>query len=135
MIHTYVYQSKDHRESHHECTKQDLRSAVGSLQLCTGQDAGCEAAVHAMAHVYDVEDTEAVIFVDAANVFNRLNRQVTLCNTQVIYQALAPVQINTYHNPSWMFVDGEHMLSKEGTTQGDPLAMAMYAIGIQPLTR
>ena len=88
-----------------------------------------------MAHVYDVEDTEAVIFVDAANVFNRLSRQVTLRNTQVICPALAPILINTYRNPSWLFVDGECMLSKEGTTQGNPFTMAMYAIGIQPLIR
>ena len=81
------YQSKDPREGHHEV---HLQSAMDFLQLCTRQDAGCEAAVHAMAHVYDVEDTEAVIFVDAANVFNRLNRQVTLSNTQVICPALAP---------------------------------------------
>ena len=115
-----------------KCTKQDLQSAVDSLQLCTGQDAGCEA-VHAMVHVYNAEDTEVVIFVEAGNAFNRLNRQVTLRNTQVICPALAPFLINTYRNPSWLVLDGERMLSKEGTTQGDPLAMAMYAIGTQPL--
>ena len=27
--------------------KCDLQDAVGSIQLCAGQDAGCEAAVHA----------------------------------------------------------------------------------------
>ncbi|MDA8002156.1 MAG: reverse transcriptase domain-containing protein, partial [Alphaproteobacteria bacterium] len=118
-----------------KCAKQDLQRAVGSLQLCTGQDAGCEAAVHAMAHIFAQDDTEAMIFVDAANAFNRLNRQVALRNTQVVCPTLAPVLINTYREPSWLFVDGELMLSKEGTTQGDPLAMAMYAIGTQPLIR
>ena len=41
--------------------KHDIQNAVGSIQLCAGQDAGCEAAVHAMKQVFDDEDTEAMI--------------------------------------------------------------------------
>ena len=55
--------------------KRDLQEAIGSIQLCTGQDAGCEAAVHAMQHLFTNENTEALILVDATNAFNRLNRQ------------------------------------------------------------
>ena len=51
----------------------------------------------------------------------------------IICPALAPILINTYRTPSYMFVDGEYILSKEVTTQGDPLAMAMYAFGTLPL--
>ena len=43
------------------------------------------------------------------------------------------VLINTYRDHSHLFVDSQCLLSEEGTTQGDPLAMAMYAIGIQSL--
>ena len=38
-----------------------IANAVGTIQLCAGQDAGCEAAVHAMEHVFAEEDTEAMI--------------------------------------------------------------------------
>ena len=63
--------------------KYDLQHAVGAIQLCAGQDAGCKAAVHAMKQVFADEDTEAMILVDAKNAFNCLNRKVTLliCGT------------------------------------------------------
>ena len=47
--------------------------------------------------------------------------------------SLAKVLINTYRHNPLLFVDGEVLLSQEGTTQGHPLAMAMYAIEILPL--
>ena len=110
--------------------KPDLLEAVGALQLCTGQDAGCESAVHAMKFIFEEDTTEAMIFIDA---FNSLNRQVTLHNSQVVCPALAPILVNTYRNDALLVVDGHCMMSRESTTQGDPLAMAMYAIRTQPL--
>ena len=37
--------------------KPNLQKSVGPLQLCAGHDAGCEAAAHAMAQVFN-EDEE-----------------------------------------------------------------------------
>ena len=43
--------------------------------------------------------------------------------------------INSYRCPTELFMDGDVILSQEGTTQGDPLAMAMYGLATIPLIR
>ena len=74
-----------------------------------------------------------MILVDASNAFNNLNREVTLRNILTLCPALSKIIINTYRDYSKLFVGGESIPSQEGTTQGDPLAMAMYAVAILPL--
>ena len=61
-------------------TKLDLQEAVGSRQLCAGQIAGVEAAIHAMHNLFNNEDTDAVLLVDARNAFNTLNQEAALHN-------------------------------------------------------
>ena len=38
----------------------DVKSAAGSIQLCAGQEAGCEAGVHAMKTILDDDRTEGI---------------------------------------------------------------------------
>ena len=113
----------------------DVEAAAGPLQLCAGQDGGgCEAIVHAMRKIFLDQDTEAALLIDATNAFNSINRQAALHNISVICPPLGQVLINTYRSPIPLCVTGSgEMASTEGTTQGDPLAMAMYALAISPL--
>ena len=103
--------------------------------MYAGQQSGCEAAVHAMRQIFDDPNTHAVLLVDASNAFNNLNRQTALLNIHLNCPSIAKVLINTYRNNTQLFAGGETLLSQEGTTQGDPLAMAMYAISTLPLIR
>ena len=49
--------------------------------------------------------------------------------------SLATIAINSYRQHPQLFIDKETLLSQEGTIQGDPLAMALYAISLQPLVQ
>ena len=98
------------------------------MQLCAGHKSGCEAAVHTMREIYNDSSTDGVLLVDASNAFNSLNRQTALRNVKGRCPSLATFLINTYRTNTNLFIDGETILSKEGTTQGDPLGMTMYAI-------
>uniref|UniRef100_A0A1X7VQV2 Reverse transcriptase domain-containing protein n=1 Tax=Amphimedon queenslandica TaxID=400682 RepID=A0A1X7VQV2_AMPQE len=76
---------------------------------------------------------EAVLFADASNAFNLLNRKPALVNIQKISPPLAKIPINCDRLKVPLSIDGEILHSAEGTTQGDILAMMMYAIAILPL--
>ena len=114
-------------------TKGDIQDAVGTTQLCAGQIAGIETGIHSVRDLFNKKETEGVLLVDASNAFNSLNRQTALQNARRLCPSLATMLINTYREPTDLFVDGDVLSSKEGTTQGDPLTMPMYAIATAPL--
>ena len=112
----------------------DLMSATAPLQLCVGVPSACEAAVHAMRRLYQRPTTQAILLVDASNAFNTINRIAALHNIPLLCPALGQVFQNTYQSSSRLFVaGGDEILSREGTCQGDPLAMAIYAVAVMPL--
>ena len=114
--------------------KSDVLEAAFTLQLCAGHEAGtCEAAIHSMCRIFHDATTEAVLLVDANNAFNSLNRKLALLNIHQLYPSIATILTNTYRENASLFIEGDTLFSQEGTTQGDPLAMAMYAIATVPL--
>ncbi|XP_068691630.1 uncharacterized protein [Montipora foliosa] len=115
-------------------TKRDVVEASGSLQLCAGQKSGSEAAIYAMHRIFEADDTDAVLLIDASNAFNALNRAVTLHNIRIFCPVTAAYAINTYRHSARLFItSGKEITSAEGTTQGDPLAMTLYALSIHQL--
>ena len=114
--------------------KKEVQLAAGPLQMSTGLQGGAEAAIHAMKEIFCLDTTDAVVLVDASNAFNNLNRNVALNNIQYICPPIATTLINTYRFPSRLILPGgREIVSQEGTTQGDPLAMQFYALGMKPL--
>ena len=75
-----------------------------------------------------------MLLVHVSNAFNSLNRAAALHNIRILCPALAKYAINTYRAPARLFgPGGKELISAEGTTQGHPLAMCMYALNLQPL--
>ena len=108
--------------------------SAGSLQVCAGQREGREAAVYATNKLFEEEETDAVLLVDASNAFNSLNRDVLIHNVRVLCPVMSTYLTNCYKRRSRLFVvGGMEIASDEGTTQGDPLAMPAYAVGLIPL--
>ena len=92
-------------------TGRAVQTAAGSLQLCAGQAASCEAAVHAIRELFEDESSDGVLLVDASNAFNSLNGAVALRNIEHLCPVMAPIIINTYRHQAELFVMGEVIFS------------------------
>ena len=109
----------------------DIQDAAGPLQVCAGQEGGCEAAVHAMRQLFAEQGVQGALLVDASNAFNTINRQAALHNIKSICPPLYQILANTYRAPIRCIICGDgEITSSEGTTQGD--TMAMYALAVKP---
>ena len=112
---------------------KDVIQSVGSLQVCAGQDAECASLIHAMRIKYRDQSAEAVLLVDALNAFKSINWNVFLHNVEVICPSIKRYVKNCYSVNSGLFIIGAgEVQSMEGTRQGDPAAMEIYAIAIIP---
>ena len=83
--------------------------------------------------IFEESHTDCILLAVASNAFNSLNRKVALHNIRRLCPSLAATIVNTYRCPARLLVDGDSVYSREGTTQGDPLAMPMYALDMMLL--
>ena len=126
----------DYYQGHSEChQRRHLASSRITPPLCWSDGWGGSCYIWHEPCFFHDQGSNAVLLVDAINAFNLLNRQAALHNFRYLCPSIATAIINTYREPTDLFVDGNSILSQEGTTQGDPLAMPMYALAILPLIR
>ena len=107
-------------------TGMDVQEACGADQLCSGMKAGVEAAVHAMKEIFEQEETEGLLLVNASNAFNSLSRPAALWNCRVLWPRCSLFLFNFYRGHAVIIVKSAKsdclftLYSQEGTTQGCP---------------
>ena len=85
--------------------------------MCAGHKGGSEAGINAVHNLFEADNTDVVLLVDATNAFISLNRATALHNIRILCPALATYAINTYRVYARLFVTGgKELSSTEGTT-------------------
>mmetsp|Transcript_6957 Transcript_6957/g.9335 ORF Transcript_6957/g.9335 Transcript_6957/m.9335 type:complete len:215 (+) Transcript_6957:285-929(+) len=102
-------------------TKDEIQDACGVDNLCGGIKGGIEGGIHAVREIFEDDETEGGLLVDAGNAFNVLAREATLWNCRIMWPSGSRFVFDTYRGYARIFINGtdEIILSKEGCTQGD----------------
>ena len=82
-----------------DIAKKDVQQTARSLQVRADQDAGAEAAIHAMYDLFQQDETEGVLLVDVENAFNSINRKAMLHNISITCPILSTFVSNCYIAP------------------------------------
>ena len=122
----------------------EAKPACGTTQLAGGVEAGIEGAIHVIRVLWEehqMEEDWVFLLIDAHNAFDEENRTAMLWSVWHEWPSGAQFTFNCYHHWATLVVrdtrdgSGHFLHSKEGVTQGDPLAMIAYCIGVLPLIR
>ena len=97
--------------------KRDVVEASGTLSLCAGHKSGSEAAIHAMHRIFDADETDSVLLIEASNGFNALNRAAALHNIRVLCPVVAVYAINTDRHSAWLFITGGRVIRRRNNSR------------------
>ena len=99
----------------------------GNVQISFGQKSGIKHAIHALRRRFLEDRTERIPLIDARNAFYSLNRNLALKNIKKLSSSIytrSKTRIRPHQTSSLI----KKIISHEGTTQGDPIAMAINGV-------
>src|ERR1700744_3342507 len=116
--------------------RQKLVEQLKPFQVGFGIEGGAEALVHAIRRFCTAAHGEPMVLVkfDFKNAFNMLFRKFMLGEVKDICPELLPLLQQSYRLPSNLYFIDEHLFSKRGYQQGDPLGPPGFCIGIMRMT-
>ena len=124
-------------------TGSEATMACQDDQLCAGLQERINGAIHRVQALWDENSsTEEWVFllVDAKNAFNDINRVGMVWTVQHLWTSRARFVFNCYRHWSSLVLRNGNGTSRFlkivwGVTQGYPLGMIAYVIGILPLIK
>ena len=81
---------------------ENVTTVSSDAHMC-GRSLGSEAAIHALRIIFQHENSDTVILIDATNAFNNLNREVFLHKIKFICPEIATYVNNCYSVPARLF--------------------------------
>ena len=80
--------------------KEQIKEAGSPLQTCASHAAGAEAAIHSMREIFEKEEFDGVLLIDASSALNNMNCAAALHNIQIQCQQRSKLRDLSFSVPS-----------------------------------